>query len=199
MCTYLHKIDHSWNILENNENQNIIVLSQKEKYCPGDSIPLLIYYKINVWQNKSHIAAGGQLCPQLASLPPCFQGQASSMRLAKWTEGPPRLSLLCVPIYRWRSLCCCTLHLVLSQAFISIIICLHWVFVAILQLSLVLVSKGYSLVAVWGLLIVVASPVVEHRLYGTGASVYGPSCPAACGIFLDQGLNPCPLLWQADS
>ena len=80
--------------------------------------------------------------------------------------------------------------------------CLHWVFVAILQLSLVSVRKGYSLVAVWGLLIVVASPVVEHRLYGTGASVVaadGPSCPAACGIFLDQGLKPCPLLWQADS
>ena len=30
---------------------------------------------------------------------------------------------------------------------------------------------------------------MEHRL----------SCPAACGIFLDQGLNLCPLHWQADS
>ena len=30
---------------------------------------------------------------------------------------------------------------------------------------------------------------VAHRL----------SCPLACGIFLDQGLNPCPLHWQADS
>ena len=25
------------------------------------------------------------------------------------------------------------------------------------------------------------------------------SCSAACGIFPDQGLNPCPLRWQADS
>ena len=23
--------------------------------------------------------------------------------------------------------------------------------------------------------------------------------PEACGIFLDQELNPCPLRWQADS
>ena len=29
--------------------------------------------------------------------------------------------------------------------------------------------------------------------------VLGLSCPAACGIFLDQGLNLCPLDWQADS
>ena len=33
------------------------------------------------------------------------------------------------------------------------------------------------------------SVVVAHRL----------SCSAACGIFLDQGSNPCPLHWQADS
>ena len=25
------------------------------------------------------------------------------------------------------------------------------------------------------------------------------TCPAGCGIFLDQGSNPCPLHWQADS
>ena len=32
------------------------------------------------------------------------------------------------------------------------------------------------------------SVVVEHGL----------SCSVACGIFLDQGLNQCPLHWQAD-
>ena len=37
---------------------------------------------------------------------------------------------------------------------------------------------------------------------GHGGSVvvaHGPSCSAACGIFRDQGLNPCALHWQADS
>ena len=29
--------------------------------------------------------------------------------------------------------------------------------------------------------------------------VHGLSCSAAYGIFLDQGSNPCPLNWQADS
>ena len=33
------------------------------------------------------------------------------------------------------------------------------------------------------------SVVVAHRL----------SCSAACGIFADQGCNPCSLHWQADS
>ena len=28
---------------------------------------------------------------------------------------------------------------------------------------------------------------------------HGLSCSAACGIFPDQGTNPCPLHWQADS
>ena len=29
--------------------------------------------------------------------------------------------------------------------------------------------------------------------------VHGLSCSAACGIFPDEGSNPCPLHWQADS
>ena len=48
---------------------------------------------------------------------------------------------------------------------------------------------GFSLVAGHELLTAGASLVEEHRL----------SCPAACGVFLDQGSNPHPLHWQADS
>ena len=58
------------------------------------------------------------------------------------------------------------------------------------------------------------SLVAEHRLEGTLTSVVGAlgsrvqalvvvvhrlSCFAACGIFLDQESNPCPLCWQANS
>ena len=49
-------------------------------------------------------------------------------------------------------------------------------------LSLVVASRGYSLVAVLGLLIAAVSLVAEHGL----------SCPTACGIFLDQGWNHVP-------
>ena len=47
--------------------------------------------------------------------------------------------------------------------------------------------------------------VVVHGLRGCGSqrglSSCGtrPSCPVACGIFLDRRLNLCPLRWQADS
>ena len=41
---------------------------------------------------------------------------------------------------------------------------LHWVFVAVLGLSLVVASRGLLFVAVHGLLTAVASLVVEHRL-----------------------------------
>ena len=42
----------------------------------------------------------------------------------------------------------------------------------------------------------------EHRLQGTQASVVvvpGLSCSTGCGIFPNQGPNPCLLHWQADS
>ena len=37
------------------------------------------------------------------------------------------------------------------------------------------------------------------RRAGSVVVVHGPSCSTACGIFPDQGSNPCPLHWQADS
>ena len=45
------------------------------------------------------------------------------------------------------------------------------------------------------------SVVVAHGLQSAGSVVvvHGLSCSEACGIFPDQGLNLCPLHWQADS
>ena len=37
------------------------------------------------------------------------------------------------------------------------------------------------------------------RRAGSAIVAHGPSCSEACGIFPDQGSNPCPLHWQADS
>ena len=51
-----------------------------------------------------------------------------------------------------------------KKIFVYFIFWLHWVFIAIHGLSLVAVSRGYSLVAVRGLLIVVDSHAMEHRL-----------------------------------
>ena len=54
--------------------------------------------------------------------------------------------------------------------FLSLCVCLliyfwlQWVFVATRRLSVVMVNKGYSVVAVQRLLIVVASFIVDHSL-----------------------------------
>ena len=60
---------------------------------------------------------------------------------------------------------------------IEFIYWLCWVFVAACGFSLVVGSWGYSLVAIHGLLIAMVSPVSEHSLEGTQASV-----AAACGL-----------------
>ena len=77
------------------------------------------------------------------------------------------------------SLCCCV------QAFST---CSEWGLLSVGLWGLLLAVSVFSccraqVLGFWALL------VVEHGL----------SCSAACGIFLDQGLNLCPLHWQVDS
>ena len=78
---------------------------------------------------------------------------------------------------------------------------LCWVFVSVRGLSLVVASGGHSssrcagLSLSWPLLL--RSTGSRHA--GSVVVAHGPSCSAVCGIFPDQGSNPCPLHWQADS
>ena len=78
---------------------------------------------------------------------------------------------------------------------------LCWVFVSVRGLSLVLASGGHSSSRCAGLSL--SRPLLLRstgsRLAGPVVVAHGPSCSAACGIFPDQGSNPCPLHWQADS
>ena len=76
---------------------------------------------------------------------------------------------------------------------------LCWLFVSVWGLSLVAASGGHSSSRCAGL-----SLSRPHLLQSTGSRragsvvvAHGPSCSAARGIFPDQGLNPCPLHWQA--
>ena len=57
---------------------------------------------------------------------------------------------------------------------------------------------GITLVALHGLLSVGAPLIAGHRLYSLGFRSCGTqlSCPKGCGIFLNLGLNWCPLHWQ---
>ena len=78
---------------------------------------------------------------------------------------------------------------------------LCWVFVAARGLSLVAVSGGYSLLRCAGFslrrLLLLWS--TGSRRAGFSSCGHGLSCSAACGIFPDQGSNPCSLHWQVDS
>ena len=68
-------------------------------------------------------------------------------------------------------------------------------------LSLVAVCGAHSSLRCTGLSL--SRPLLLRstgsRRAGSVVVAHGPSCPAACGIFPDQGSNPCPLHWQADS
>ena len=71
-----------------------------------------------------------------------------------------------------------------------------------MDFSLLKVSRGYSLVAVPGLFVVLLSLVAGGRAIGMQSSVivaHRLSCSEACGIFLDQELHPCPLHRKVDS
>ena len=85
--------------------------------------------------------------------------------------------------------------------FIYIYFWLCWVFVSVRGLSLVVASGGHSSSRCAGLSL--SRPLLLRstgsRRAGSVVVTHGLSRSAACGIFPDQGSNPCPLHWQADS
>ena len=85
--------------------------------------------------------------------------------------------------------------------FIFIYLWLCWVFVSVRGLPPVAASGGHSSSRCAGLLL--SRPLLlwstSSRCAGSAIVAHGPSCSAACGIFPDQGSNPCALHWQADS
>ena len=91
----------------------------------------------------------------------------------------------------------------ISLFFINLFIYLWqcWVFVSVRGLSLVAASGGHSSSRCAGLSL--SRPLLLQstgsRRAGSVVVAHGSSCSAECGIFPDQGSNPCPLHWQADS
>ena len=85
--------------------------------------------------------------------------------------------------------------------FLFIYLWLCRVFVSVRGISLVAASGGHSSSRCAGLSL--SQPLLLRstgsRRAGSVVVANGPSCSAACGILPDQGLNPCPLHWQADS
>ena len=84
--------------------------------------------------------------------------------------------------------------------YLFIYLCLCWVFVSVWGLSLVAASGGHSSSRCAGLSL--SRPLLlwstGSRCAGSVIVAHGPSCSAACGIFPDQGSNPCALHRKAD-
>ena len=66
---------------------------------------------------------------------------------------------------------------------------LHWVFAALHR------CMGFNSCSAW----VQYLQTAGSRAMGSVVVVHGLKCSTASEIFLDQGLNLCPLQWQADS
>ena len=100
--------------------------------------------------------------------------------------------------------CCCFCFVFFSFSFFEILFIyfwLCWVFISVRGLSPVGASGGHS--SLWCTGLSLSQPLLlwstGSRHAGSVIMAHGPSCSAACGIFPDQGSNPCPLHWQADS
>ena len=94
---------------------------------------------------------------------------------------------------------CNSISVFFFKLFIYLWLC--WVFVSVRGLSPVAATGGYSSSRCVGLSL--SRPLLLRstgsRCAGSVVVAHGPSRSAACGIFPDQGSNPCPLHWQADS
>ena len=88
---------------------------------------------------------------------------------------------------------------------------LHWVFMVVQRLLSSCGKRGATLVVGQGLLLTYGdfsccrAQALEHtglssrKCLGLVMVMQRFSCPSACGILPDQGLNPCPLYCKADS
>ena len=94
---------------------------------------------------------------------------------------------------------CYLIYYLFIYLFIYLWLC--WVFVSARGPSPVAASGGHSSSRCEGLSL--SQPLLLRstgsRRAGSVFVAHGPSCSAACGILPDQGSNPCPLHWQADS
>ena len=105
----------------------------------------------------------------------------------------------------WACVCtrACTawVPLFLFNFYLFIYFWLCWVFVSVRGLSPVAASGGHPSPRCAGPSL--SRPLLLRstgsRRAGSVIVAHGPSCSAACGIFPDQGSNPCPVHWQADS
>ena len=135
-------------------------------------------------------------------MPPALEAQS----LNHWTTREVRSNLVSYPVAILETLFWMRYHLFFFFNLFYFILFIYflwlcWVFVFVRGLSLVVASGGHSSSRCMGLSL--SRPLLLRstgsRRAGSVVVAHGRSCSEACGIFPDQGSNPCPLHWQADS
>ena len=158
-----------------------------------------------------------QLLHGMWDLPgPGFEPMSPALAGGFLTTAPPGKPYMAILKQISRIICQLELCLlVYLPIYLFIYLWLCWVFVAVHRLSLVAASGaatilrcgvqssrcgGFCCCGAWALG-AWASVVVGRGLQSAGSVVvaHGLSCSTACGIFPDQGSNPCPLQWQVNS
>ena len=142
----------------------------------------------------------GTYCLPLSLVTSVFRGL--SVHIAQYTK--PLLFSFCIPLrqlfFFYKH---CLIYLIRKVDFFKkfIYFQLFRVFVSVRGLSLVVASGGHF--SSWCAGLSLSRPLLLRstgsRRAGSVVVAHRPSCSAACGIFPDQGSNPCPLHWQADS
>ena len=103
--------------------------------------------------------------------------------------------------YSRHSLCLCLVNLPFKPELDTILIYLYHQRLVLSVLFFAVASGGHSSSRCAGLSL--SRPLLLWSTGSRGAGsvivAHGPSRSAACGILPDQGSNPCPLHWQADS
>ena len=167
-----------------------------------------------------------KVCPLLREDGEDVSGPVQKEASGRGTDGMSVLIHLMIPAWNWiysffhldPSLLSLVFHLLTSASlspffkhnsfffffklfiYLFIYLWLRWVFVSAWGLSLLAASGGHSSSRCAGLSLsrTLLLQSTGSRCAGSVVVAHGPSCSAACGIFPDQGLNPCPLHWQAD-
>ena len=107
----------------------------------------------------------------------------------------------CLSLILFQMLSSIILFFFFKYLFLFIYLWLCWVFVSVQGPSPVAASGGHPSSRCAGLSLS-RHPLpwsTDSRHAGSAVVAHGPSHSVACGILPDQGSNPCPLHWQADS
>ena len=150
-----------------------------------------------LWRDGSVVVAHGLSCSVACGI---FPDQGSNPCPLQWQVDFFSFINLFIFIYLFLAAlglrCCMRAFSSCSEQGLLFVV-VHVLLIAVASLVVEHRLQAHGLHQLWH----VSSVVMAHELQSTGSVVvvHRLSCSTACGIFPDQGSNPCSLRWQVDS